>query len=676
MSSLRRLLALSCAATAAALAGPAAASAECTLPNANSGFVAETTEDFDGPNFTVSQAESFVQIPFSVPAGTTAIRVRYCYDNPLPAGPSNTLDIGLFEPKPAGQAYWDLDQRRGWSGSSRRDIVVAVNGFSSTAVYEAEGGDGDRNVSDTQTTTRAYKPGQIPAGQWAAELGLAAIGGPPDLDGVDWDMQVQTTTSPAWADDPYVPNPYTPNVAKPGSGWYEGDFHVHGEQEPGNASTRETLDHAFNAQGIDFVTLVDHNNDVARGELGRYQPDYPGKLVIPGVEVTTYDGHFNNQNQQAFVDYRTGPIYELDDAANVLVERRGPVPPAPLLARASESGGFGQINHPTTFPESIYGPLCRGCAWDYTDAETGYANVDAVEVHNGIPEFGPAPNPFTDTAIGFYEDALATGSHIAAVGSTDAHDASETSNTQAAVGQVVTAVYAPSLSQGAITRAVKADRTYVKVFGADGPDLRVTGTCPGGASVILGGTVKGPRAKLRMRVFGAGPGATRPGTYEVRILRNGSEEVAAAEVTSDAFYFSHTVMQGGRYTIEIARLTVPEKIEVYSSPIWFKRTKSCDRFRVLGYAGNPRRGSGVLRVRIPGAGKVRLGGRGVQTVVRRPSRARPLRLPVDLEGSQKGRLARQGRLRVPVRVTWDPQFAKPRTRKRTVTLVLLRGQRR
>ena len=669
MSFKRRVASIAAAFAAAALVGPAAVSAECTLPNANSGFAAENTVDFDGPNFTASQAESFVQIPFTVPAGTTAIRIRYCYDNPLPAGPSNTLDIGVFEPKPAGQAYWDMGQRRGWSGSARRDIVIAVNGFSSTAAYEAEGNDGDRNVSDTQTTTRAYKPGPIPAGQWAAELGLAAIGGPPDPDGVDWDMQVQTTTSPDWADQPYAPNPYSPNVARPNSGWYEGDFHVHGEQEPGNASTRETLDHAFIAQGIDFVTLVDHNNDVARGELGRYQGNYPGKLVIPGVEVTTYDGHFNNQNQQVFIDYRTGPIYELDDAANVLVQRRGLVPPAPTLAQASTSGGFGQINHPTTFPESIYGPLCRGCAWDYTAPETGFGKVDAIEVHNGIPEFGPAPNPFTETAIGFYEDALATGAHIAAVGSTDAHDASETSSTQAAVGRVITAVYAPSLSPGAITQAVKADRTYVKVFGADGPDLRVTGTCTGGASRLLGGTVKGPSALFRMRVFGAGPGATRPGTYEVRILRNGTEEVAAAEVTRDAFKFSHTVTKGGRYTIEIARLTTPEKIEVYSSPIWFKRTKRCDRFRVVEYTPRPSTGSGVLRVRIPGAGGVRLTGRGVRQVVSNPEGARTLDLPVRLGNAEAARLADRGRLRVPVRVTWDPQFAGPRALKRKVTLI-------
>jgi len=177
---------------------------------------------------------------------------------------------------------------------------------------------------------------------------------------------------------------------------------------------------------------------------------------------------------------------------------------------------------------------------------------------------------------------------------------------------------------------------------------------------------------LRMRVYGAGPGATRPGTYEVRILRNGSEESAAAEVGTDAFRFSHTTAKGGRYTVEIVRLGTPEKVEIYSSPIWFKRTKRCDRFRILDYAPKPRKGSGVLRVRVPGAGGVQLRGRGVQKVAKDLGRARTLSLPVRLGSEQAARLARQGRLRVPVRVTWDPQYAGPRTLKRKVTLVLSR----
>ena len=669
----RKFLSLTLAALAVTLVGPAAASAECTLPDFNTGFAAADTIDFDGPNFPASEAENFVQIPFDVPAGTTAIRIRYCYESPPSPAPSNTIDLGVFEPKPGGQTYWDIPQRRGWSGSSRRDIVIAVNGFSDTAVYEAEGSNGDRNVSDTETTTRAYKPGAIPEGEWAVELGLAALQAA-DIDGIDWDLQVQLTdeaTDSGWNDNPYSPDPYVPGVANPAAGWYEGDFHVHGEQEPGNASTTATLHHAFNTQGIDFVTLIDHNNDVARGELGRYQDDHPGKLIIPGVEVTTYDGHFNNQDQHAFVDYRTGTILELDDATDTLIQRRAAVAPAPALALASSSGGFSQINHPTTFPESIYGPLCRGCAWDYTPAETGYGGVDAIEVHNGIPEFGPAPNPFTATAIDFYETALDSGSHIAAVASTDAHDADETSSTQAAVGDVVTAVYSQSLSQAAIDQAVKADHTYIKVFGSDGPDLRLTATYPSGPTAMIGDSLQGPTAWLTARVLGAGPTAPRPGPWEARILRNG-EPVATRTVDSADFSFHFDSELSGRYSLEVVRTGVTEKVEAYSSPIWFTRAKPSNRFRILGFTKKPRKGTGVLRVRVPSGGKVRLAGGAVRRVVRKPGGPKTLRMPVRLKPKAKARLVRRGRLRVKVRVTYTPRYGDPRTKSRRVTVVLRR----
>jgi hypothetical protein len=671
----RKLLNLTLAAMAITLVGPAAASAECMLPGNNDGFEPQSAIDFDGPNFPASQAENYVQIPFTVPAGTTAIRVRYCYENPPAPAPSNTIDLGVFEPKPGAQAFWDLPQRRGWSGSSRRDIVIAVNGFSGEAAYLA---DKDQDVDDTFTTTRAYRPGPIPAGEWAVELGLGALSST-DLDGVDWDLQVQLTdeaTQPEWDNAPYAPDPYAPNTANPNPGWYEGDFHVHGEQEPGNATTTQTLNHAFNAQGIDFVTLIDHNNDVARGELGRYQDNYPGKLVIPGVEVTTYDGHFNNQNQHAFVDYRMGSILRLDDAADTLDPVRGPATPASQLALASSSGGFSQINHPTTFPEAVYGPTCRGCAWDYTDAETGFGGVDAIEVHNSIAELGPAPNPFTASAIAFYEHALDTGAHIAAVASTDAHKGPASDATSSAVGDQVTAVFATELSQAAINQAVKADHTYAKVYGPSGPDIRLTATYPSGPTAIIGDSLKGPAAQLTARVIGAGPSGPRPGPWEARILRNGVPiDAATATVDSGDFTFRYTTTQSGRYSLEVVRVAVPEKLEVYSSPIWFTRAKPSNRFRILGYTKKPRKGTGVLRVRVPSGGKVRLRGGAVRRVVRSPGGPKTLRLPVRLKPKAKARLVRRGSLRVPVKVTFTPRYGDPRTKTRKVTLVLRRRSR-
>ena len=39
----------------------------------------------------------------------------------------------------------------------------------------------------------------------------------------------------------------------------------------------DSFDLGFNTRGLDFMTLVDHNNDTARQtELGKYAAEYPG----------------------------------------------------------------------------------------------------------------------------------------------------------------------------------------------------------------------------------------------------------------------------------------------------------------------------------------------------------------------------------------------------------------
>ena len=116
--------------------------------------------------------------------------------------------------------------------------------------------------------------------------------------------------------------------------------------------------------------------------------------------------------------------------------------------------------------------MCRGCPWDYTAAETDYSKVDAIEVQNGAADFGQPPNvipnPFTATAIAFYQRALATGAHIAAVGSSDAH---KTNESGAVIGQATTVVGATDLSRAAIVQGIRDDHTYVKLYGNDGPDI-------------------------------------------------------------------------------------------------------------------------------------------------------------------------------------------------------------
>jgi hypothetical protein len=66
------------------------------------------------------------------------------------------------------------------------------------------------------------------------------------------------------------------------------------------------------------------------------------------------------------------------------VRLRGPRPARELFQRIDSVGGFAQINHPTIFPSPPFpSSFCRGCPSEYSDAETGYSKVDAIEIATG-----------------------------------------------------------------------------------------------------------------------------------------------------------------------------------------------------------------------------------------------------------------------------------------------------
>ena len=213
-------------------------------------------------------------------------------------------------------------------------------------------------------------------------------------------------------------------------GWYAGEFHVHAEHSAlGDATMAETFRYAFRplaegGAGLDFVTLSDYVSGSAWGEVGRYQPFFPGKLLVRSAEVITYRGHTNNHGSARVVDYREGPIFERREDGT-LQELRGSRDPSELFGEVHRAGGWTQINHPTIFPPTspAAAALCRGCFWEYSDEETDPSQVDSVEIATGPADIGGTQNPFTVTAIAEYERLLGLGHRIAAVGSSDSHDA-------------------------------------------------------------------------------------------------------------------------------------------------------------------------------------------------------------------------------------------------------------
>ena len=592
-------------------AGTRAAPASC--PTATDGGVPLVPDQVASGEFGTSLQGSYVMVPFDVPAGTDAVRVKYCYDQPEAPTSSqikHTLDLGIYEARPATDV-WDADEFRGWGGSSHPDVTVSPNGFSSEAAYEANP---KQHVHGR--TTRGFVPGAVPEGEWAIELGVAAVvpQSEGDSDGkVAWRVEIDLIDSDDYSNQPYESTAcaqggrcaYDSTPADSDPGWFAGDFHVHSEHSSlGDATMTETFDYAFGplppatGAGLDFITLSDYVTTSAWGEIGRYQPNYPGKLIMRSAEVITYRGHTNNHGSVTWADHRTGAIWErLGDGS--LTPLRAPQAPSTILDTVHGAGGFTQINHPTIFPSEVpaFSFLCRGCPWDYSAGETDYAKVDAIEVATGPAGLSlgpqPGPNPFTATAIRFWEDAIdadgANSHKIAAVGSSDSHKAGESTDLpnvpSAPIGQATTVVLADELSEQGIQDGVLAGHTYVKIWGNDGPDVRLCagdlgadGECsvdPDPAETVMGDTVVGNSTTLTARVLNAGPGATRPGAYTVRLIKDGVPVGVEVPVPSDDFSVAFPSFGLGRYRLQVTRTTSGvASIENVTSPIYLE---SADR---------------------------------------------------------------------------------------------------
>jgi hypothetical protein len=507
---------------------------------------------------------AYVMLPFEVPAGTTSVRVQYCWEEG-----GHTVDLGLWHARP-GKKPWGPSEFRGWGGSSHPDVTITPQGFSPEVEYVV-----DPKGHVPGFTTRGFVPGAIPAGTWAAELGVGAIA-PNDPDGAaHWRVEIELAEDPAFAAEPYAPAPYDATPANPEPGWYQGDMHVHAEHSAlGDATTAETLEFAFRSleaegAGLDFITLSDYVTTSGWGEIGRHQPAHPGKLVIRSSEVITYRGHSNNHASLRYVDHRIGPVYELREDGRLKL-LRGDRDPRQNFKEIQQAGGWTQLNHVSTCPSSepYCRQTCRGCPWDFSRHETKLGFVDAIEIASGVPALFAPTNIFTTAAIDFWEDALDRGERIAAVGSSDSHHAgTPTSPLQSPIGTAATVVYARELSEAGIRDGVRAGHTYVKIFGSAMPDVRLEAFLPGASEPagIMGDAIRAKALELRAQVLGVP--AEEAGALELLWLKDGAV-VAAGPVSAPTSEHALATSGPGRYRIELRR---GEEILVLTSPIYVTR---------------------------------------------------------------------------------------------------------
>lgn len=348
---------------------------------------------------TGADHQTYREIPFRVPAGTTSVTVAFAYTG---RDQKAVIDLGLRDPQ----------RFRGWSGGNKAQFTV------------------------TETwATPSYLPGPLPAGTWRLVLGV------PNLrkEGrAEYAATITLDDSPAFHGFATAP-------LKTGPGWYRGDLHLHTGHSDGSCASQSgqrtpcplfrTLEAAA-ARGLDFVAVTEHNTSSHFQALAELQSYYDQLLLIPGREITTFQGHLNVLGMTAPLDFQLGS------------------PRAPdlgrILDRAQAAGALVSINHPA-LPS---GEVCMGCGWT---AQADYTRVGAIEAINGAVSSGPL------SGIAFWEARLNEGRRITAIGGSDNHDPTLTGTR--AVGVPTTVVYADNLSQDAILAGIRAGRVFVDAQG-------------------------------------------------------------------------------------------------------------------------------------------------------------------------------------------------------------------
>lgn len=372
---------------------------------------------------------SYKTLAFDVPENTARLTIHFAYTG---REQKTVIDLGLLDP----------DGLRGWSGGSKSMLTVAAS-----------------------DATPSYRPGSLQPGRWQLLLGIPNIRA-----GQTSQYTARIELTPDTQPDT-VPEALKP-MLDANAGWYRGDLHMHSAHSDASCDSQRgvrvpcplflTLE-AASARGLDFVAITDHNTVSHLQPMRELQPYFDRLLLIPGMELTTFQGHANVLGLEQQMEFRLGsPL--LPDWNTVLaqVQRRG------LLL---------SINHPVRPNDE----RCMGCGWTPRDM-VDMGRIRSVEVVNG----GDADTPLS--GIPFWHAQLDQGLHMTGVGGSDNHDARRTqpgSIGTSPVGMPATVVWATGLSQDAILEGIRAGRVFIDVEGSPDRVLDLELSC-GGTSASMG----------------------------------------------------------------------------------------------------------------------------------------------------------------------------------------------
>jgi hypothetical protein len=454
-----------------------------------------------------SQNQTYVQVPFNVPAGTERVTLTFAYTG---KEQHTALDLGIL----------DTAQLRCWSGGNKSMLTVGLS-----------------------DATPSCLPGPIPQGKWNVLIGVPNIR--PSVQS-HYTIHVYFTAGGGVVSLPAALR----EPLRAGPAWFRGDLHMHTGQSDGQCPSQSgkmipcpvffTVDAAAR-RGLDFIAITDHNATSQYNAMRELQPYFDKLLLIPGREITTFLGHINFLGTTDYVDFRLGSKQVPDMNA--------------LLRSAVRAGGIVSINHPS----DPSGEICMGCGW------TPATKVDmclftAVEVVNG----GSERSGISD--IPFWNKQLDKGCRLTGIGGSDNHRPLMPLDQIGSIGSPTTVVYAENLSAPAILDGVRAGHVFVDLAGTRNRLLEVTAHT-GNQGAHAGDTlsaIQGQAVDFSLHVTAVDGGKVRWLLDGQEIALTGSAAVTSADQT-----FSLSWVSDGRRHWFRAGIVGPDgKLWLLGNPVY------------------------------------------------------------------------------------------------------------
>jgi hypothetical protein len=458
-----------------------------------------------------SQNQTYIQVPFKVPEGTR--RVTLAFSNT--GKESHTaLDLGLLDPV----------QLRCWSGGNKSMLTVGLS-----------------------DATPSCLPGPIPAGSWNVLIGVPNI-----RSSTQSRYTIQVYFTAGGAEEPAVLRP----PLRAGPAWFRGDLHLHTGHSDGQCPSQTgkmvpcpvffTADAAAR-RALDFIAITDHNATSQYDAMHELEPYFDKLLLIPGREITTFQGHINFLGTTDFLDFRLGSS-KIPDINT-------------LLRNADQLGGLTSINHGS----SPSGEICMGCGWTPASA-VDMRLLTAVEAVNGGSEQSGMSH------VSFWNKQLDKGCRLTGIGGSDNHRPMQPLGQQGSVGSPTTVVFADELSTPAILAAIRAGHVFIDLAGTR--DRLLEETAHFRNQVFQAGesleASKGESVDFNLRVVAAVGGKIRWREDGEEVAQTASVEVSSTDQT---FPWSW-VSDGSRHWFRAEVVGADGKTWLLGNPIYVNWTVS------------------------------------------------------------------------------------------------------